>query len=101
LVGERLQDYPVSTRVLEPFAGSGTTALLAAQMGYPATLVKINPFLVWLSRAKTQVYSREIIQTAVQFRQALVRQRSLCADHSYAPSPIRDIERWWDAESLG
>ena len=59
LVAERLQHYPSSTRVLDPFGGTGTTALLAAQMGYPATLVEINPFLVWLSRAKTRLYTPE------------------------------------------
>jgi hypothetical protein len=100
LVGERLQGYPASTRVLDPFGGSGTTALLAAQMGYPATLVEINPFLVWLSRAKTRVYSRDTIQTALEFGQTLVHQRSACATDSCAPPPIRDIQRWWDAESL-
>jgi len=45
--------------VLDPFGGTGTTALLAAQMSYPATLVEINPFLVWLSRAKTRIYTPE------------------------------------------
>jgi len=100
LVAERLQHYPSSTRVLDPFGGTGTTALLAAQMGYPATLVEINPFLVWLSRAKTRIYTPDAIQSALEWGQMLVHTRRDYTHGACEPPPIRDIQRWWDAESL-
>jgi hypothetical protein len=100
LVAERLQHYPSSTRVLDPFGGTGTTALLAAQMGYPATLVEINPFLVWLSRAKTRIYTPDAIQSALEWGQMLVHKRRDYTRSACEPPPIRDIQRWWDAESL-
>jgi 16S rRNA G966 N2-methylase RsmD len=100
LVAERLQHYPSSTRVLDPFGGTGTTALLAAQMGYPATLVEINPFLVWLSRAKTRIYTPDAIQSALEWGQMLVHTRRDYTHGSCEPPSIRDIQRWWDAESL-
>jgi hypothetical protein len=100
LVGERLRQYPPATRVLDPFGGTGTTALLAAQMGYPATLVEINPFLVWLSRAKTRIYTPDAIQSALEWGQMLVHKRRNYTHSACEPPPIRDIQRWWDAESL-
>jgi len=100
LVAEHLQHYPSSTRVLDPFGGTGTTALLAAQMGYPATLVEINPFLVWLSRAKTRIYTPDAIQSALEWGQMLVHKRRDYTHSACEPPPIRDIQRWWDAESL-
>ena len=59
LVVARCVENTAHGHLLDPFGGTGTTALLAAQMGYPATLVEINPFLVWLSRAKTRLYTPE------------------------------------------
>jgi hypothetical protein len=83
-----------------PCEQGGTTALLAAQMGYPATLVEINPFLVWLSRAKTRIYTPDAIQSALEWGQMLVHKRRDYTHSACEPPPIRDIQRWWDAESL-
>ncbi len=34
---------PTACRVLDPFGGAGTTALIAAQEGRDATLIELNP----------------------------------------------------------
>jgi DNA modification methylase len=39
-------------RILDPFAGSGTTLVTAGRFGLEATGVEVNPFLVFASRAK-------------------------------------------------
>src|SRR3954462_8039565 len=39
--------------VLDPFCGTGTTLLACAERRIDCTTVDLNPFLVWLARAKT------------------------------------------------
>ena len=78
--------------VLDPFCGTGTTALVCAQRGIPADTVDINPFLVWLARAKCDTYTLEDCEQA-----RLLSLRS--AQRRWVP-PIRAIEKWWDAPVL-
>lgn len=44
-------------RVLDPFCGTGTTALTCAEHGVRADTVDINPFLVWLANTKFAAYT--------------------------------------------
>ena len=82
-------------RVLDPFCGTGTTALCAVARGHQATTVDINPFLTWLARAKTRRYASPLQAEAERVALAaldLTRRRAI------APSPtpkIHRIERWW------
>jgi len=83
-------------RVLDPFAGTGTTGLVCAEAGIDCTLVEINPFLVWLSRAKTRIYSPQELEAAA----GLVRQiegalKATTNNEEVWVPPIRSIERWW------
>lgn len=39
-------------RILDPFAGSGTTLVTAGRTGHEATGIEVNPFLAFVSRAK-------------------------------------------------
>ena len=48
--------------VFDPFCGTGTTALCATYHGRKAVTTDINPFLVWLSRAKTDYYLTALIE---------------------------------------
>src|SRR5262245_48091231 len=62
LVGELLSTLNArGERVLDPFCGTGTTALACAERGISAETSDINPFLVWLARTKTRVYSNAAI----------------------------------------
>lgn len=54
---------------LDPFGGSGTTALAAQFLGVSSTTVEVNPFLVDLIRAKTAHYDAD--QLAVAFGRVL------------------------------
>jgi len=87
-------------RVLDPFSGTGTTALCAAMRGYSASGLDINPFLVWLGNAKVDSYDPSAL---AQAQSASIE--ALCllgsADcRACDPPPIFNIERWWSPDSL-
>lgn len=88
--------------ILDPFSGSGTTGLVCGEAGINSTLVELNPFLVWLARAKTCSYS---VKDVAQAREAVaeitnaVRTASDPGAGRWRP-PIRNIERWWNSDRL-
>ncbi len=99
LVNETIGIYRSSLSVLDPFCGSGTTALSAANRGHGATTTDINPFLIWLARVKTAHYSEASLEKAEKAGKAaldLVRREAV--DPVDEPN-IHKIERWWDARA--
>lgn len=40
-------------KILDPFCGTATTGVVAAESGYNCDLYDINPFLVWLGKIKS------------------------------------------------
>lgn len=48
---------------IDPFGGSGTTALAAQFLGVSSTTIEINPFLVDVIRSKVQAYEAEKLGT--------------------------------------
>jgi 16S rRNA G966 N2-methylase RsmD len=89
------------TRVLEPFSGTGTTALCAASRGQQVVALDINPFLVWLGRVKTRRYRKATVEAFRTSAHALARALSgnRRALRGEAP-PIRNIGRWWGETEL-
>src|SRR5882757_4635753 len=58
LVSDLLDDMELSNGViLDPFCGTGTTALVCAERGIRADTTDINPFLVWLAQTKCANYT--------------------------------------------
>ena len=84
-------------RVLDPFCGTGTTALTCAEKGIRCDTVDINPFLVWLANAKFAAYSKDQLEEARTFgsRLRLAHERN----GSWCP-PLKDIEKWWHPRDL-
>ena len=99
MVEEIIGRYGEGLNVLDPFCGTGTTALSAAYYSHIAATTDINPFLVWLAQAKTARYSRSALEAALnQGHQAidLVERGSI----ESAPEPsIYKIERWWSKKA--
>lgn len=86
--------------VLEPFCGTGTTPLSAAYRGSRAFAVDINPFLIWLARAKAAVYTADD-KAMFERHAADIEQRfSTGGSPRAAAPPLRHIERWWSPEIL-
>ena len=98
LVEELVAGCGPTDRVLDPFCGSGTTALACAERGVTGHTVDINPFLIWLANAKCAVYREPEVEAAVG-----VLERALTGpeegEDGWTP-PIRQIEKWWDAPTL-
>lgn len=86
--------------VLDPFCGTGTTILSCAEHGLDCDSADINPFLIWLARAKLARYSPacldEVTTGLSQLTRAALRVRQAQA---WAP-PMHQIENWWDAPTL-
>jgi 16S rRNA G966 N2-methylase RsmD len=99
IVEEILANYDYGGRVLDPFCGSGTTALCAARVGLDVATTDINPFLIWLAQAKTKAYSEHHIQTTRQACDSVLERLGRNVEPVTAP-PIHKIERWWSKKSL-
>jgi DNA modification methylase len=86
--------------LLDPFCGTGTTLLASAEHGVACDTVDINPFLLWLARAKVAHYPAASIGAA---RRALKRISVQVASGGGEPAwlpPMFQIERWWGPEAL-
>lgn len=88
------------TIVLDPFMGTGTTALVCAEKGIAADTTDINPFLIWLANAKTAHYSDEALQYFKEIaREVVCSIESRDAGAAWTPA-IHQIEKWWDPRTL-
>ena len=95
VVEELISGYGEGLNVLDPFCGTGTTALCAVARGHRATTVDINPFLVWLARAKTSSYSQTLL---AETKDAGLEALGATRRETLVPAPvpsIHRIERWW------
>lgn len=90
-------------RVLDPFCGTGTTLLSAAELGLDATTIDLNPFLVWLARAKTAHYATADLDGAGALVGDMARAARARSGATFIPE-IHRIDRWWSptaATALG
>lgn len=84
--------------VLDPFCGTGTTALACSRQGISCDTVDLNPFLVWLAAAKCASYSENDLRDARSFAQQSVAQ-GVSGVGAWAP-PLQDIHKWWCGPTL-
>ena len=100
IVEELVVGHADAQRILDPFCGTGTTALCAAYHGHQSITTDINPFLVWLAQVKMAHYSPATIEAT---QDACLQALDLVARRRLEPvsaPPIANIERWWTAEAL-
>ena len=85
--------------VLDPFCGTGTTALVCAERGIPCDTTDINPFLLWLARAKSTPYAPGHVDAfRAQARKVGKAMRGE-GTNAWTP-PLHQIEKWWDPPAL-
>jgi hypothetical protein len=85
--------------VLDPFCGTGTTLLACAERGLDAATIDLNPFLVWLARAKTARYGSAALDESRALLSRMVAAATARSGPAFVPA-IHRVERWWDASVL-
>ena len=101
LVRERISGLPEGAIITDPFSGTGTTPLAAAELGYRGQSVDVNPFLVWLGNTKMAHYSSEtLLATADAAREVETEARTHTTDdYLWQPNLFR-IDKWWTPGAL-
>ncbi len=100
LVADILDELGLSNGVvLDPFCGTGTTALVCAERGIRADTIDINPFLIWLARMKCANYTPSSLKHFVDLSSAVLAEVMAPGGDEWIPA-IHEIEKWWDAETL-
>ncbi|HZL37218.1 MAG TPA: hypothetical protein VFC78_18000 [Tepidisphaeraceae bacterium] len=99
LVRELLKDSGPGEFVLEPFSGTGTTALACASRGIRCHAVDINPFLVWLGNLKLTRFDAAMVR-AVNSAAAEIADEARNSDKIGWKPDLHQIEKWWDAATL-
>jgi hypothetical protein len=86
--------------ILDPFCGTGTTLLACAELGLDCDAIDINPFLVWLARAKTARYDRRALDDARRCVRSMASATGgIRASDPWIPRLYR-IDRWWERDVL-
>ncbi len=92
------RDCDQKSHILDPFAGTSTTGLVSAELGFKASSFDINPFLVWLGNIKCANFSKDQLLSLKQKVNDTLEEVVL-EPFLWAP-PIYNIERWWHEETL-
>ena len=100
MVRDSLCNIDKGSIVLDPFAGTGTTGLVASESGIRSIMLDINPFLVWLGRVKCRTYSSEEIDHAQRLSVMAIQAATKCNGEGPQVPPMHRIERWWDHDTL-
>ncbi|MEZ2304431.1 MAG: DNA methyltransferase [Microcoleus sp.] len=100
LVEKLLTSVDRESIILDPFSGTATTGLVAAEQGYQALTFDINPFLIWLGNAKYRNYDEYcLIDVLKKIKLAFKEYKSLISQNNWTPQ-IFNIERWWSSYTL-
>src|SRR6201996_3468621 len=102
LVRERTAHLPPGAVVTDPFSGSGTTVLAAAEHGCVGQAVDVNPFLVWLGNAKAASYPAPVLAATQAAVPQLTEAGARCAGEPgdlWGPN-LYNISRWWSPGTL-
>lgn len=100
LVEKLLSSSNTEAIILDPFSGTATTGLVAAELGYKAYSFDINPFLIWLGNAKYRNYAEDcLLDIREKAWQALKEYKSQLEQDNWTPQ-IFNIERWWSGYTL-
>jgi hypothetical protein len=81
--------------VLDPFCGTGTTLLACAEQGLDCDTVDLNPFLLWLARAKAARYTQGNIAHASGAVAAMAARAARPRRREPWTPPIHNVDRWW------
>ncbi len=87
-------------KILDPFCGTATTGIVAAEHGLDSYLYEINPFLCWFTTAKSLNYdASELRDILCQIKARLSGREYMSFDKCWIP-PMKNINRWWSDSTL-
>jgi len=95
-----LLDRHKPASVLDPYCGTGTTALVCAEKGIPSCTTDINPFLVWLAGAKSACYSAHELEAFREAASDVGEAISAIGEPAEWVPPLHQIEKWWEPAVL-
>lgn len=85
--------------ILDPFCGTATTGVVAAEYGLNCTLYDINPFLVWFCKIKSKNFVASNLDKLVETVSKDLTCLSVLEKDFWLP-PMKNIERWWSEDTL-
>lgn len=85
--------------ILDPFCGTTTTGIVAAECGYNCSLYDINPFLVWFGTIKSSNFDEKVLNEILKITAKDLEDISLDKQDVWVP-PMKNIERWWSPSTL-
>lgn len=102
LVRRYAAEMPPGSVVTDPFSGTGTTPLAAAEHGLTGQSLDVNPFLIWLGKMKTAAYGPELLRDTRRALAPLVhRAEELLPEAGELWQPeLHNIGRWWARSAL-
>jgi len=100
VVREALRDAAPRARVLDPFSGTGTTALACAEAGFACQALEINPFLVWLGNLKLHRFAQEDVADFLRVADDVTARAGAPSPACAWVPPIHQIEKWWTPPTL-
>ncbi len=77
-------------KLLDPFCGSGTTLVIAQDLGIDSTGIDINPYATLLSYVKTNIYDRDKMLSAIDRIENNLNQEQNFKEHYFY-----NIEKWF------
>lgn len=98
IVHDILLKNHTASNILDPFSGTGTTATVAAELGYRASAYDINPFLIWLGNIKCSSFSKKDI-SEIDLSIKKIITLPINNDTQWIPN-IFNIERWWNKDTV-
>ena len=100
LVSEIIANLPSDSIILEPFSGTATTGLVAAENKLYSHCFDINPFLIWLGNSKCKNYSKDELSRLKQKVDVILTNcESSIEEDNWLPE-IFNITRWWREDTL-
>lgn len=100
LVKDILNETDKKSVILDPFSGTATTGLVAAEHGNQAFGFDINPFLIWLGNIKCRNYTNEYLDLVIdKSSRAIMNCHQRLQNDNWIPS-LYNIHRWWSPHTL-
>ncbi len=100
LVSEIIANIPKNSFIIDPFSGTATTGLVAADNHLKSHCFDINPFLIWLGNAKCKSYTKNdlaLLRRGVD--KCLAEYHAFIGEDNWIPD-IHNINRWWCNQTL-